>query len=246
MTRNAKDVKKVKRSADSGEKAYEVIRRQLVEFKLKPQQRINEMALAKTLGISRTPIREALNRLASEGFVALTPNRGFFFKALDTEALLDLYELRAIIECGAFELMCKRASDAELARLRDYWDGVKVNYTARDPDEILGLDEGFHLLIAELSGNPEIGNQLSAINARIRFIRRIQIQHKSHDEGFVSVHQKIVDAGLERDVVRGTALLREHIEMTVSAAQHALKDALLAAYMHDKPLGSRRKRVAAA
>lgn len=246
MPQKTKLVKKVRRSADSGEKAYEVIRRQLVEFKLKPDQRINEMALAKSLGISRTPIREALNRLASEGFVALTPNRGFFFKALDIDALLDLYELRVIIECGAFALMCERAAEPDLQRLKAYWDGVKVNYTARDPDDILGLDEGFHLLIAELSGNPEIVNQLMAVNARIRFIRRIQIQHKSHDEGFVGVHQKIVDAGMARDIAGGTALLREHILMTVSAAQRALKDALLNVYMDNAAQSSRRKRPKAA
>ncbi len=233
MPQKPKPVKKARRSADSGGKAYEAIRRQLVEFRLKPDQRINEMALAKTLGVSRTPIREALNRLASEGFVVLTPNRGFFFKALDIDALIDLYELRAIIECGAFALMCERASNPDLLRLRDYWDRVKVNYTARDPDEILVLDEGFHLLIAELSGNPEIVNQLIAINARIRFIRRIQIQHKSHDENFVGVHQKIVDAGLLRDIPGGTALLKGHLQMTASAAQRALKDALLNVYMHD-------------
>ncbi len=241
-----KTTKKVRRSADSGDKAYEVIRRQLVEFKLKPDQRINEMALAKSLGISRTPIREALNRLASEGFVVLTPNRGFFFKALDIEALINLYELRSIIECGGFALMCERASDADLERLRSYWDNVKVNYTARDPDEILFLDEGFHLLIAELAGNPEIVNQLMAINARIRFVRRIQIQHKSHDEEFVGVHQKIVDAGLRRDVPDGTELLRAHLRMTVSAAQHALKDALLDVYMHGSQAPKRHKKAAMA
>jgi DNA-binding GntR family transcriptional regulator len=243
MSQKPKAVKKVRRTADSGGKAYEAIRRQLVEFKLKPDERINEMALAKTLGVSRTPIREALNRLASEGFIALIPNRGYFFKALDIDALIDLYELRAIIECGAFALMCERASDSELARLEAYWDKAKVNYTARDPDEILGLDEGFHLLIAELSGNPEIVNQLMAINARIRFIRRIQIQHKSHDENFVGAHQKIVDAALLRNIAHGTVLLKEHLEMTASAAQRALKDALLSVYMNDTSILQPRSRV---
>ncbi|WP_119389667.1 GntR family transcriptional regulator [Taklimakanibacter lacteus] len=232
---------KGRRSADSGERAYKAIRKQLVEFKLKPDQRINEMALAKSLGVSRTPIREALNRLASEGFIALTPNRGFFFKALDIDALLDLYELRAMIECGAFTLMCERASDAERDRLKDFWDGVKADYRERDPDDILVLDEGFHLLIAELSGNPEIVNQLKAINARIRFIRRIQIQHVSHDFDMVNTHSQIVDAAMKRDVAAGTALLKSHIEMTVSGAQRALKDALLNVYMEKSDSSSGRR-----
>lgn len=230
-----------RRSADSGERAYKAIRKQLVEFRLKPDQRINEMELAKSLGVSRTPIREALNRLASEGFVMLTPNRGFFFKALDIDSLINLYELRAIIECGAFTLMCERATDADRQRLKSFWDSVKTNYRERDPDDILVLDEGFHLLIAELSGNPETVNQLKAINARIRFIRRIQIQHVSHDRDMVNAHSQIVEAAMNRDIAAGTALLKAHLEMTVSAAQRALKDALLNVYLEKSDTLSRRK-----
>ncbi len=229
-----------RRSADSSERAYTAIRKLLVEFKLKPEERINEVQLAKSLGVSRTPIREALNRLASEGFVTLTPNRGFFFRALNIDDLLDLYELRSIVECAAFTLMCQRADDDGIARLQAYWNEARQGYTERDPDEILHLDEGFHLLIAELSGNPEIRNQLSAINARIRFIRRIQIEHVSHDQGLVLTHSQIVEAAVERNAAKGTELLKAHIEMTVSATQRALKDALLKVYMAN-PEGTRRR-----
>ncbi|WP_180356067.1 GntR family transcriptional regulator [Aliirhizobium smilacinae] len=219
-----------RRSADSSERAYNAIRKLLVEFQLKPEERINEMRLAKSLSISRTPIREALNRLASEGFVSLTPNRGFFVRSLSTEGLIDLYELRSIIECAAFRLMCERASDDEIDSLRSYWAGLVEGYRDQPPDDILAEDERFHVLIAELSGNPEIVNQLQAINARIRFIRRIQIEHRSHDKDLVAAHSAIVDAAIKRDAEGGTELLRKHIELTVSATQEALKDALLKVY----------------
>ncbi|RWX81292.1 GntR family transcriptional regulator [Neorhizobium lilium] len=224
-----------RRSADGSERAYNTIRKLLVEFKLKPEERINEVHLAKTLGVSRTPIREALNRLASEGFVSLTPNRGFFVRSLSTEGLLDLYELRSIIECAAFRLMCDRADDDQIDRLRGYWDAIVDGYRDHPPDVILTEDEGFHLLIAELSGNPELFNQLSAINARIRFIRRIQIEHRSHNKNQVSSHSAIVAAAIRRDVEGGVELLRQHIEMTVSATQQALKDALLKVFSPSEP-----------
>ncbi|MGQ3214431.1 GntR family transcriptional regulator [Shinella sp.] len=218
-----------RRSADSSERAYNTIRKLLIEFKLKPDERLNEVQLSRSLGVSRTPIREALNRLASEGFVSLTPNRGFFVRSLSTEGLLDLYELRSIIECAAFRLMCERAEDAQIARLTAYWASVVDGYEQSPPDEILVKDETFHLLIAELSGNPELANQLAAINARIRFIRRIQIEH-THDRKQIVSHSDIVAAAIRRDAERGTALLRDHIEMTVSATQEALKSALLKVY----------------
>lgn len=219
-----------RRPADSGERAYLTIRQSLVEFKLKPEERINEVHLARSLGISRTPIREALNRLASEGFLTLVPNRGFFCRALDVDGLLDIYEFRAVVECGAFTLMCQRASDEALGRLDAYWHEARERYAHRDPDEILGLDEGFHLLIAELSGNPEIERTLSSINARIRFIRRVQIEHVSHNQGMIEAHSLIVEAALARDIAKGTTCLRQHIELTVAATKQALKDALLKLY----------------
>lgn len=232
-----------RRSADSSERAYNTIRKLLVEFQLKPDERLNEVQLSRSLGVSRTPIREALNRLASEGFVSLTPNRGFFVRSLSTEGLIDLYELRSIIECAAFRLMCERADDAEIGRLTAYWAGIVDGYQNNPPDEILAKDEGFHLLIAELSGNPELVNQLAAINARIRFIRRIQIE-RTHDPRQISSHSDIVAAAVRRDADRGMTLLRDHIEMSVSATQEALKDALLKVYEatdHAKPTRRRQR-----
>ncbi|MBB3966791.1 GntR family transcriptional regulator [Rhizobium metallidurans] len=225
-----------RRAADSSERAYNAIRKLLIEFQLKPEERINEMRLAKSLAISRTPIREALNRLASEGFVSLTPNRGFFVRSLSTEGLIDLYELRSIIECAAFRLMCERASDEHIGRLQSYWGKIVDGYIDQPADDILAEDEGFHLLIAELSGNPELVNQLQAINARIRFIRRIQIEHRSHDNSLISTHSAIVEAAVARAADEGVELLRQHIELTVSATQQALKDALLRVYSQPKPL----------
>jgi len=233
-----------RRAADSSERAYGAIRKLLVEFKLKPEERINEVQLARNLGVSRTPVREALNRLASEGFVSLTPNRGFFVRSLSTEGLIDLYELRSVIECAAFRFMCERAGDEQIDRLRAYWSAIVEGYGDQPPDVILVEDEGFHLLIAELSGNPELVTQLAAINARIRFIRRIQIEHRTHDKIQVDSHSAIVAAAVRRDAEGGVALLRSHIEMTVSATQQALKDALLKVYTADRPARAPRRRAA--
>lgn len=220
----------LRRAADSSEKAYQAIRQLLVEFKLKPEERLNEVQLSRRLGVSRTPIREALNRLASEGFVSAVPNRGFSVRSLNIESLLGLYELRVIIECAGFRLMCQRADDVQLARLQAYWDSIVDGYNEQPSDTILAYDEAFHLLIAELSGNPELVNTLESINARIRFIRRIQIEHATHDHSMVLAHSGIVAAAMARNTELGVTLLQNHVEMTVSATREALKDALLKVY----------------
>ena len=196
----------------------------MVEFKIRPEERINEVHFAATLALSRTPIREALNRLASEGFVVLRPNRGFYFRSLDIADLLDLFELRAIIEIGGFELLCARADDEGIERLRAFWADAKLRYACRDGDEILDIDERFHAMMAELSGNAAIVHQLKAVNARIRFVRRLQIEHSAID--LLDSHNRIVEAAGRRAADEGARLLRAHISMTVADAQSALKEAL--------------------
>lgn len=230
----------VRRPADSSERVYQEIRKLLVEFRLRPEERVNEVHLAKSLGVSRTPIREALHRLASEGFVMLRPNRGFFVRSLSTDGMLDLYELRQIIECAAYRLMCDRADDAQIAEIAEFWDSVREGYGSRAPDEILELDERLHMMIAERSGNPELANQLASINARIRFIRRIQIEHSSHGAPQIDAHTAFIEAAMRRDVEAGVARLHKHIEMTVSATQAAIKDALMRVFMTE-PLRPRRR-----
>jgi DNA-binding GntR family transcriptional regulator len=154
--------------------------------------------------------------------------------------MIDLYEMRSIIECAAFRLMCERATDEQIDRLRNYWESIAGDYQDHAPDVILAEDEGFHLLIAELSGNPELVSHLAAINARIRFMRRIHIEHRTHGKRQIRAHSAIVEAAVRRDIRKGVERLRNHIEMTVSATQQALKDVLLKVFTDGN--GSKRPR----
>ena len=215
-----------RRPADSVLRAYAAIRAEVVDFRLKPGERVNEFQLARQLGLSRTPVREALNRLASEGFLVLTPNRGFFFRPLDIEALVQFYEVRSVLERGAFLLACERATDADIAELARFWSDAKLVYLRDDPDEKLDLDEGFHLRLAALSGNPEFGRRLAGINARIRFARRTEIARGPRHAIMVDDHGKIVAALERREAAIGGAILSEHIALSIEDARAVLRDVL--------------------
>ncbi len=223
-----------RRAADSAERDYKAIRQQLVEFKMRPAERINEVHLAQMLDLSRTPVREALNRLASEGFVVFTPNRGFCFRGVDIDDLLDLFEMRSIIETGAFALACERADEAGIARLQAFWADARMRYENKDPDEILELDEGFHVHLAELANNPEIVRQLIGVNARIRFVRRVQIENGPQHWSLVEDHSRIVQAIVDRDRERGIEILRSHISLTFAEARAVLKEALLKIFLPEQ------------
>jgi len=221
------------RAADSVERAYNAIRKMVVDFHLRPDQRINEMQLARQLNLSRTPVREALNRLASEGFLVLRPNLGFFFRALETDDLVQLFELRTIVETGGLALACERADDEAITSVEAFWKMAQQRYRDHDADEILSLDESFHVKLMELSGNQELVRTLIGINARIRFIRRVQISLGKYHPKLIDEHTRLLEAVRARDSQRCAELLRDHIDMTFEDARAALKEALFHAYMSD-------------
>lgn len=215
-----------RRRADSTERAYSLIRRMAVGFELRPNERINEVQLSRELSLSRSPVREALNRLATEGFLSFVPNRGFFFRSPDIAELVQIYEARAVLEKGAFALACTRRSDTALAELEEFWAKALVEYGRHDADRILELDESFHLRLVGLAGNQEIVRLLTAQNARIRFVRRIQIDRSHRHEVMVGDHDVLLSALRQRNVLLGHEVLATHISMSIESAAEVLKEAV--------------------
>ena len=139
-------------------------------YRFLPGEKLNERALAMQIDASRTPLREALNRLVSEGLVTLTAHEGFACRPLDPKEIYDLYEMRAGIEAHAARLAADRASDEEIAAL----EGLLEAATPQDQHaELIRRDVEFHEAIARLSGNQEILRLLQTINTRVYFIRWI-------------------------------------------------------------------------
>ena len=111
-------------STSSVDSIYQQARVMAVNFDFKPEERINEGALATRLGTSRTPVREALNRLSAEGFLTFQTGRGFFNRALNPQEILDLYDARQAVECHAIRLAAERATDNDIKELQVYLDAA--------------------------------------------------------------------------------------------------------------------------
>lgn len=136
---------------------YDQLRSMAASFAFKPGERLNESALSKTLGASRTPLREALNRLAAEGFVDFHPGRGFFCRSVSDARIKHLYEARTAIECEAVRHAARRADPKEIATIRGSLDATADEYAScTDPVRLMELDEDFHLRPVALAENPEL------------------------------------------------------------------------------------------
>ncbi len=118
MTTSHADDKAVPQSVV--DRVHRELRGMAMTFRFLPGERLNEAILAKELGVSRTPLREALNRLSTEGFLTFSANNGFFRKPLDVKEIFDLYEFRMHLELSAVKLAVERASDEQLLAIEKF------------------------------------------------------------------------------------------------------------------------------
>ena len=210
-----------------------------VNFEFKPDARINESQLSAELGASRTPLREALNRLVAEGFLNFQNGRGFFCRTLSPKRILDLYEARVAIETEIARLVCERASDEELADLKAYLDETEPKYQAeQDPLELLTMDEEYHLRIAALAKNDELLRLLKNLNDRVRYIRLIDLKSlrsknpiASNKGAKLSAHRVILQALRKRDMTKAVDTMRDHIVRRREEATEAVRIAYSQLYV---------------
>ncbi|WP_372574653.1 GntR family transcriptional regulator [Ruegeria jejuensis] len=226
------------KSESNVDRIYEALRRMAADFAFKPDARINESALATQLNASRTPIREALNRLVAEGFLTFRSGRGFFCRSLSPELVMDIYEARVAVETEAVRLSCLRATDEAIAALGHALDAVAADYIpAADADSLLALDEAFHTQLCQLSGNGELSRMLDNLNDRIRYLRLIDLRRLRETapdgQSMASAHRRIIDAVTRRDVEAATAQMRAHIERRREGATQAVRDAFAQLYVPD-------------
>ncbi|MFS2222313.1 GntR family transcriptional regulator [Pantoea sp. B65] len=230
--------KKTSRSADSVDKVYEKIKSLAIEYHFRPGERVNEMELSSQLGVSRTPIREALNRLSQDGFMNFVPNRGFYSRDLTPEGVRELYEVRMIIEQATFRFACLRASDEEIARTTAIWESVSQQQgkerSAEEWASIAEIDEQFHMEIARISRNSRLYEMLESLNSLSRFFRRIDLETPVRRNNAYDEHVEIIAALRQRDVEKGVVLMEQHISLSAEHAVEVTKEGLARIYIGKK------------
>lgn len=219
-----------KTGPSSVERVYKTLREQAIRFEIRPGDRINEVELARQLGVSRTPLREALNRLTSDGFLSIVPGKGFFGRRLDVKEVFDLYEMRLKLEVALAELAVDRADPNAIDSIRAFLDVSAVEDASRTIDELVDLDESFHEQVAALSGNALMLQTLRSVNARMRFVRWINMEN-GRRVGTQAEHRAILEAIAAKDRIEASRLLHIHIDGRLEQIQQALRDGLAKLYL---------------
>jgi DNA-binding GntR family transcriptional regulator len=219
------------RLAPQVERIHDEVRQMAVEYRFKPGERLNEGDLSKELGVSRTPLREALNRLVAEGYLAFRPGQGFFCRGLSPSDVSDLYDARVAIETAAARLSCARAAPEEIETIRAFIASFQSRLDSSVIDERVAFDEAFHMRLAALSHNAELQRILSNINGRIRFVRCIYMENRKIKN---AEHLAILDLIESGDADAADRLVRKHIERRREEINAAVREGLFRLYS-DEP-----------
>ena len=218
------------RSRDTlSEQVYQRLKADLHQFLFTPGQRLSETALAGQMGVSRTPVREALTRLRDEGLVEVESKTGWFVRPIDFDRIDQLYDLRVLLELDAVARLAQsEAPEVQLAPLRQIWL-LPSSERLRDGHAVGELDEGFHSALVRAAGNDEIARVHDDVTGRIRIVRRLDFTRDDRIDATYQEHARILRAVMQRKADQARMLLRAHIEQSKAEVRgitlHALHQA---------------------
>ena len=194
-------------------RVYNQIKHLILCNEIMPGQKLHHQDLSERLGVSRTPVREALTRLVQEGYVSFLPNRGFTCKEIRIQEAEELYELREALEAFAVERATARLTDDAIDQLRNRMNSYGRDVQKRFSRERLVYDQDVHLAIVQLAGNETLTNTLSHVFERIVLKRRTDgLYDQARGRAAHQEHLQLLEAMERRDVASAVALVRQHIQ----------------------------------
>src|SRR6201991_466156 len=212
----------------------EHIRRFIVEGVLEPGKKLNERELCETLGISRTPLREALKVLAAEGLVEISPNRGASVSRMSELEIREMFELMSGLEAFSGELACERLTSIEIAEIKSLHYAMLACRAQNDLSGYYSRNQAIHDKINEAARNGALRQTYVSINRRLMALRfRSNFQTPKWDSA-IHDHEEMIEALETRDSKRMGEILRRHLlskrdavlaERTMSTVKPAAHDA---------------------
>ncbi|HEV2509512.1 GntR family transcriptional regulator [Bosea sp. (in: a-proteobacteria)] len=204
------------------EEVLERLRDMIIEGRLGPGQRINEGAVGAQLGVSRTPLREAIKTLASEGLVEIQPAKGAIVRKFSAGDLLQILEVLKTLEQLGGRMTCAQASDETIAAIKALHDEMMELYRTRNRLDYFKLNQAIHSAIVAASGNDVLVEMHGTLQARIKRLRFIGNEGPEKWAGAVAEHEEMIVALLKRDGEALAAVIGKHMDSTLVRVRDVL------------------------
>ena len=198
------------------EEVAELLRQRIFKRELAPGSWIDEMKLAEEYGISRTPMREALKVLATEGLVTMKVRRGAYVTEVSDKDLADVYHLLSLLESDAAGVVAKRASDAELQELQTLHQQLEA--AVNDRDQFFAINERFHMRLLEIAGNRWRDQMVADLRKVMKLNRHNSLLKSGRLGESLKEHRAIMKALARRDADGAVQRMKEHFSNGLEAA----------------------------
>lgn len=203
---------------------FESLREAIIGGVLKPGERMMEIQLADEMGVSRTPVREAIRKLELEGFVVMIPRKGAYVAGISLKDIADVFEIRAALEGLAAGLAAERITEDELEEMERILVRKAEILENNDLESIVELDTDFHAILFKASRNDRLVQILSNLREQIQRFRATSLAVPGRLKEALEEHRKIVEAVSERNVTLAQSLAAEHIENAENVMLETLRN----------------------
>lgn len=193
---------------------FDVLMNAIMQGQLSPGERLLEVQLADEMGVSRTPVREAIRRLELEGFVVMVPRKGAYVAGLSVDDVESVYEIRTALETLAVRLAAQRMEADDYRQLDELALKMQATWQERNVDQWVELDAHFHELLYKFSRNERLVQMMSNIMEQLSRYRIISLANVEVRQNSLSEHQELIEALRRRDSEMAAAAAARHIENT--------------------------------
>ncbi|NLU50716.1 MAG: GntR family transcriptional regulator [Syntrophomonadaceae bacterium] len=205
------------------EVVFEALREAIINGSLRPGERMMEIQLAEQLGVSRTPVREAIRKLELEGFVVMIPRKGAYVAGISLKDIADVFEVRAALEALAAGLAAERITAEELEELERMLVRKAECIESNNLEELIEVDTLFHEAMYKASRNEKLKQIIHNLREQIQRFRSTSLSTPGRMKEALEEHKKIVEAISERNVALAQELAQEHIENAENSMLEALR-----------------------
>ena len=191
---------------------FNTLRKAILKGELKPGERLMELVLADRLGVSRTPIREAMRKLELEGLVVMIPRKGAQVASITEKDMNDVLEVRIALESVAIEKACERMQEEDLQHLTEASKAFERTIREGDIVQLAEADEAFHEAIYRASKNEKLNQVLSNLREQFYRYRMEYLKEEKTRDQLLTEHQQLMKAIMDRDVKKAQEISYMHLE----------------------------------
>ncbi|MGL6200355.1 MAG: GntR family transcriptional regulator [Lachnospiraceae bacterium] len=196
---------------------FNTLRQAILRGKLKPGERLMEIQLANKLGVSRTPVREALHKLEQEGLVLTTPRKGAEVADISAKSLQDVLEVRQALEALAIQLACDKMTEEQIRELEQAAQNFRDILDSDDVTQIAEADVAFHDVIIIATDNQKLIQLLNNLREQMYRFRVEHLKNKAYHPQLLEEHKEMIEYIKERRKDEATKIIRQHVNNQVNA-----------------------------